>query len=180
MRTSIFAVVLALTFGSRTHVTAQQPRWDAGANLQLGFRYASTTQAHDETAITGTAGLYGEWLSPPHMPFINLGLEIRDERGPIVGPRISSAGSGTWHLYGAGLFGPTHSIYNPGTVVYPYGTKLPDNTRYGVTSEGVVGIDLDLSRHLRWRILELSGASFTGIQGSHWFNIESGVSLHLR
>jgi hypothetical protein len=124
-------------------------------------------------------GLYGEWLRPPHLSSINPGVELRADAGVLVGPRIS-IGGGPWHAYAGGLFGPTHSTYNPGTVTYTYGTSVPDNTRYGVTSEGIFGVEYDLARNCRWRIIELSPASFSGIPGSHPFTVQTGLVLHLR
>jgi hypothetical protein len=111
---------------------------------------------------------------------INLGLELRAEGGVLVGPRISIGGAGPWHAYAGGLFGPTHSTYNPGTVIYPSGTPAPNNTRYGVTSEGIFGVEYDLARNCRWRILELSPANFSGIAGSHPFTVQTGIVVHLR
>jgi hypothetical protein len=124
-------------------------------------------------------GVYGEWLSPPHLALINLGLELRADQGVLVGPRIS-IGHSPWYAYAGGLFGPTHSTYNPGTVIYLSGTPSPDNTRYGITSAGIFGIEHDLARNCRWRIVELAPASFSGIPGSHPFTVQTGIVLHLR
>jgi hypothetical protein len=179
MRPSRLAVLLALSTGLSAYVRAQQPRWDAGAVLQVGLRYSSTPRDKVPQA-PGAIGVYGEWLNPPHLWFVNLGLELRADQGVLVGPRISTGAAGPWHAYAGGLFGPTHSFYSPGIATYAYGTPVTDNTRYGVTSEGIFGIEHDLAHNCRWRIVELTGASFSGIPNSHPFTIQSGIVLHLR
>jgi hypothetical protein len=179
MRSHLLAVAFIFFSGSFLHFHAQQPRWDVGAAFQVGLRYSSTPR-DDVNQLAGAGSLYGEWLSPPHLSFINVGLDLRADRGVLVGPRISTGGSGPWHAYGVGLFGPTQATYNPGTVVYPYGTTPPDMTRYGVTSEGAFGVEVDVSSHCRWRIFELTGASFSGIPDSYPFTLQTGVVLHLR
>jgi hypothetical protein len=179
MRPCHLAIFLTLATGSFARVSAQQPHWDTGAFIQFGLRYTSTPR-DDAAQLPGVAGLYAEWLSPPHLSHVNLGLELRADQGVLVGPRISVGGDGPWHAYIGGLFGPTQSTYNPGTIIYPAGTPPPDNTRYGVTSEAVFGVEHDLCGNLRWRIVELSAANFSGISGSHPFTIQTGVVLHLR
>ena len=160
------------------HTFAQQPRWDAGAHAEFGLLYRSTSQ-DARSPIASAAGIYVEWLRPPHLSLVNVGLELRADAGVLVGPRISTSANGPFHAYLGGLFGPTHSTYNPGTVIYPAGTPPPDDNRDGVTAEGVAGVEADMSAHFRWRIVELTQASFSGISGSHPFSIQTGLVWHL-
>lgn len=176
LRTVLVILVLSISFSGP--IDAQQPKWDTGAFAQLGLRYTSTPR-DDVHQLPGVAGIYGEWLSPPHLSLMNIGIELRADQGVLVGPRISTAAAGPWHAYAGALFGPTHSTYNPGTVMYPSGTPPPDNTRYGVTSEGIFAVEYDIARNCRWRIIEFTGASFSGIPDSHPFTIQSGIVLHL-
>lgn len=157
---------------------AQQTHWDGGAFAEFGLLYPSTSM-DAESPIASAAGIYVEWCRPPHLSAVNLGLELRADAGTLVGPRISTSADGPFHAYIGGLFGPTHSTYNPGTVIYPVGTTPPDENRYGVTSEGVLGVEADMSAHFRWRILELTQASFSGIPGSHPFSVQTGLVWHL-
>jgi hypothetical protein len=175
----LLAVFVALSFALPMHSVAQQPRWDAGAMAEFGLLYRSTS-LDAQSPIAGAVGLYGEWLMPPHLSHINLGLELRVDAGILAGPRISTGADGPLHAYIGALFGPTHSTYNSGTVIYPPGTTPADDNRYGVTSEGVVGVEADLSAHFRWRIVELTQASFSGIPGSHPFSVQTGLVWHLR
>jgi hypothetical protein len=175
----LLAFLIALPFALPLHAAAQQPHWDGGAMAEFGGLYRSTS-LDGQSPIAGAAGIYFEWLRPPHLSLVNLGLELRADNGTLVGPRISTAADGPFHAYIGGLFGPTHSTYNPGTVIYPPGTTPPDNNRYGVTSEGVFGVEADLSAHFRWRIFELTQAKFGGIPGSHPFSVQTGLVWHVR
>lgn len=178
MRHLVFVVVV-VGFGFGVPSVAQQARWDAGAFAELGGLERSTS-LDAESPVAGAAGLYAEWLRPRYLSAVNVGLELRADAGPLVGPHVSTGARGPAHAYAGALFGPTHAMLNPGTVIYPPGATAPTNIRYGVTSEAVLGVEVDLSKHVRWRAIELTQAWFSGIAGSHPFSVQTGIVWHVR
>ena len=93
----------------------------------------------------------------------------------LTGPRIS-ASLGPFQPYAEALFGPNHATYDPthATYVLPSATS-PVVDEHGVTSEGVFGLDYGGGRFFRWRVVEVSFGSFSGIPDSKPYSISTGV-----
>ena len=131
---------------------------------------------------TGLVGGYVEWLRPAVHP----GLDVRGSgntlglQGTLVGPR-ASVGLGSFHPYAEFLAGPNHADYQaPGVTILQPNQLNGSTDREGVTVQGVVGVDADISEHFRWRVLEFSQSRFSGISGSRPSAFTTGIVLRFR
>jgi hypothetical protein len=114
---------------------------------------------------------------------LNPGLDIRyagtasGVYGLLTGPRISGRFE-YFQPYAEALFGVNHAngdlTLSNGSGSGSTGNGSPQDVS-GIASVGVVGLDLRGSGVVHWRVLELSGGSYTGLTGSTLFTISSGV-----
>ncbi len=51
--------------------------------------------------------------------------------------------------------------------------------RVALTSAAVIGIDLDSNEVFRWRVIEFSKETFSGVAGVNPYTITTGIVLHL-
>jgi hypothetical protein len=160
----------------------QSSGFGGGAFLSVGGASSYTPGVVPGIPIS-LAGVYAEWLAPRVHP----GLDLRVAGGAtavcgtLVGPRASVSIARDWlHPYAEALFGPNHAdILSPaGTIIEP-GQQAPNTNRDGVTVQGVVGMDMNLSQHWRWR-LEFTQSRFSGIPGSHPHAVTAGIVVHFR
>jgi hypothetical protein len=183
MRRSFVGVLLSLSSVAAVllgaaETCAQGTKLDGGAALSTGI-YNPNGPSQGGPVAGGVAALFCEWREPRHLSWINLGLEVREERtmstgGVLVGPYVSG-NEGRMHAFAGARFGPAHVIYTtPGIVVNP-----PSVERRGVTSEAVLGLDVDISEHFRWRVFEVSAGSFSGVASSNPVAFQTGLTFHL-
>ncbi len=164
--------LLGLMFFALPRVHAQESGFAGGAFVSLGFE-----TPHDpgnfSIAEVARAGMYGEWLRPRVHP----GLDVREQggtsgiQGTLVGPRASMT-FGRFHPYAEVLFGPTYALLG-----YSGYTEID---RHGITTQGTIGVESDLSRFFRWRIIEFSQSSFSGIPNSNPRAFSTGIVIHIR
>ena len=84
------------------------------------------------------------------------------------------------HPYAEALFGPNHAdIQSTDVTIIVPGQPVPNTNRDGVTIQGVIGLDMDLSQNCRWR-LEFTQSRFSGIPDSHPYAVTTGIVVHFR
>jgi hypothetical protein len=148
------------------------------APLSIGAFYSLGFEKHDASNQPGSvliplAGIYGEWTRYRVHPGLDLRGEAGEEgiRGTLVGPRVSTS----WkilHPYVEGLFGPNHFLLSDST------STLQEEDREGVTKEVAFGLDADVKRYARWRVVEFTYGSFSGVHGSTPHTVSTGIVLH--
>jgi hypothetical protein len=126
----------------------------------------------------GAAGLYGQWNRRGLCPGLDLRLQGNSSylHGALVGPRLAYKPSGdlhAFHPYIEALFGP-NEYPRPAT---PFNSYLPSYR--GITSAVVIGLDGDLTPHVRFRIVEYTRETFTGLAGANPYTVTTGIVLHL-
>jgi hypothetical protein len=173
--------LLSLMLLALPRARGQQAGFAGGAFVSLGFETPHNQGGFfiDEVA---RAGVYAEWLRPRVHP----GLDVRQQvgrggiQGTLVGPRASMT-FGRFHPYAEVLFGPTYADFEPpaGTIIPP-GGPVPGADLRGITTQGTIGIESDLSPYFRWRIIEFNQSSFSGIPGSHPQAFTTGIVFHIR
>ena len=164
--------LLSLVLFALPHAHAQQAGFAGGAFLSLGLEtpHSPGTSCCAEILL---AGVYVEWLRPRVHP----GLDVRGEggtlgvRGTLVGPRASMT-FGRIHPYAEVLIGPNYA-----SLGYSGDTEID---RHGITTQGVIGLELDTSPHVRWRIIEFTQSSFSGIPNSNPRAFSTGIVIHIR
>lgn len=119
------------------------------------------------------AGTYAQWNRFGWCPGLDLRLQggSQNVRGVLVGPRLAYQPRGhSWMLrpYVAALFGPNE--------LSDYGGHADLR---GVTTSGVVGVDIHFDSYVGWRVLEYSKGEFTGIAGVYPQTISTGIVFHI-
>jgi len=160
----------------------QNSGFGGGVFLSVGGQ-SSHTPGVGSGPVIPLVGIYAEWLAPHVHP----GLDLRFEggstgvRGTLVGPRASVSISGDrLHPYAEALFGPNHAdIQSTGVTIIVPGQPVPNTNRDGVTVQGVIGVDMDISQLLRWRF-EFTQSRFSGIPDSHPYAVTTGIVVHFR
>lgn len=126
----------------------------------------------------GAVGLYSQWNRTGFCPGLDLRLQgnTGNLHGALVGPRLAYQSKGQFrdfHPYVEALFGP-NEFPRPSTP----GIAFPPSYR-GVTSAAIIGVDLDSNEVFRWRVIEFSRETFSGLAGVSPYTITTGIVLHL-
>ena len=173
----VIASLLPLSVHAQKHSASGQPPISVGVFGALGLQ---DVNAPGESTFTNgilTLGIYGELPRLPLRPGLDLRCLCGDNgvQGMLTGPRIS-ASLGPFQPYAEALFGPNHADYDPthATYVLP-GAASPVVDEHGVNSEGVFGLDLGSGRFFRWRVVDVTFGSFSGIPDSKPYSVSSGV-----
>ena len=119
--------------------------------------------------------MYGEWLLPsrPSGPRCTPAkLERYGVRGTLVWPT-------RFHDVFGG-FTPPPKLSSGRTYASPEASGDTEIDRHGITTQGIIGVELDTSPHVRWRIIEISQSNFSGIPGSSPRSFSTGIVLHIR
>lgn len=165
---------LALPMRAQKGATPYRERpFPVSGGVLLGLYFENNSvPGSTSTDITLSGGAY---IETTRLRF-NPGLEYRvqnDEStvfGPLAGARVSTHFSAV-HPYAAALFGANHAYTNR--------EFASAEERSGVTSKVLVGVDVDVSPHVRIRLGEFSQGFFTGIPGSQPRAFTTGVVWHL-
>lgn len=146
------------------------PPLSIGAFLTLGLENHDIPNQPSPVSIP-VVGIYGEWTRHRIHPGLDLRAEGGTEgiQGTLVGPRVSTSIYG-FHPYLEGLFGPNHLATSNLT--------QPATDHEGVTKEVAFGLDVGLHGNFRWRLVEFTFGSFSGVHGSTPHAITSGVVMH--
>lgn len=165
----IVASLLPLSVHAQKHSDSGQRPISIGVFGALGLQ--DVNAPGDSTFTNGifTLGIYGELPRLQLRPGLDLRCLCGDNgvQGMLAGPRIS-ASLGPFQPYAEALFGPNHATYSSS----PTAAVLDE---HGVTSEGVLGLDYGSGRFFRWRVVEVSFGSFSGIPDSKPYSISTGV-----
>jgi len=123
-----------------------------------------------------SAGAVGAYLESLHYRF-HPGLEVRGEAGggvlgTLTGPRVSYwFDDGAVSVYMASLFGPQHVV----SITYA-NSQLATQDVEGITSKGVVGVDLFPPQHPHVGMrVEYSQGTFTGIPNQRPRYVLAGI-----
>jgi len=166
---------LSLTLFALPQAHGQETGFAGGVFASFGFE-TPHSPGMGCCVIVPLVGAYVEWLHPRIHP----GLDVRGEAGTLgvtgtlVGPRASMT-FGRIHPYAEILIGPNHADFEPPGG----GPPAPDTDRHGITTQGAIGLELDTSPHVRWRIIEFSQSSFSGIPNSYPRAFTSGIVFHI-
>jgi len=170
----VIASLLPLSVHAQKRSASSQPPVSVGVFDALGLQ--DVNAPGDSTFTNGiwTLGIYGELPRLPLRP--GLGLRClcgaNGAQGMLTGPRIS-ASLGPFQPYAEALFGPNHASYSSSP--YSSSPTAAVQDRHGVTSEGVVGLDFGSGRFFRWRVVDVSFGSFSGIPDSKPYSVSTGV-----
>lgn len=121
--------------------------------------------------------MYGQWTRGGFSPGLDLRWQGNDSylHGVLAGPRLSYRSDGnlrSFHPYVEALFGPNQfSSSLPG--------YDPAAVKTGVTSMGAIGLDVDYTPTIRWRVLEYTKGYFSGGGGLQPYTLSTGIVLHL-
>lgn len=80
-----------------------------------------------------------------------------------------------FHPYAETLFGPDYFTVSQ---VSQSRSPIPLD-KEGITSEVVIGVEADLRRYLRWRVLEFTKGTFSGVSGSQPQSLITGIVIHV-
>ena len=72
------------------------------------------------------------------------------------------------------LFTYVEALFGPNQIYTGSDNTVPSPGRHGITSELVLLIEGELSPHIRWRILEFTQGTFTGIPDSNLRSLTTG------
>jgi len=118
--------------------------------------------------LTASGGAYAEAARFRFRPGVEVRATGGDLEGRLVlaGPRVAHSFFGG-DVYAAGLFGPSHILNGMGTKQIS-----------GVTSEMAFGVERNLGPYVRWRVVEVSAAFFSGASGVQSLAVSTGIVLH--
>ena len=147
----------------------------AGAYAELGLQ--TNDGLNDSVAGIFTLGAYVEFPRVLLRPGVDFRCLCGDNgvRGRLAGPRISVS-TGPLQPYAELLAGPNQQTYTY-TSISP--NNISTNNQYGVTVEGVAGLDLRRGRFLSWRILEVTYGSFSGTANAKPFSLSTGLIVRI-
>lgn len=176
MRTLRIALVLFLPAAAATAQTSNGPA-EVAVYVTVGRQHDTHTAGDPYTF--STAGGYLQYTSRLFQPGLDLRISgsTSSVHGLLVGPRLAFAPRGNFgvlHPYAEALFGPNTFTTVPSQIPF---TSVHQN---GVTSEAVLGLDLDLTPHVRWRALEASFGSFSGIPNAYPISLSTGFTWHFQ
>lgn len=147
----------------------------AGAYAELGLQ--TNDGLNDSVAGIFTLGAYVEFPRVLLRPGVDFRCLCGDNgvRGALAGPRISVS-VGPLQPYAELLVGPNRQTYSY-TSISP--NNIAPNNQYGVTIEGVAGLDLRRGRFLSWRILDITYGSFSGTPNANPFSVSTGLIVRI-
>jgi hypothetical protein len=166
----VIASLLPLSVHAQKHSDSGQPPISVGVfGDVLGLQDVNAPGDSLFNNAILTLGLYAELPRLPLRPGLDLRCLCGDNgvQGMLTGPRIS-ASLGPFRPYAEALFGPNHATYSSSPTA-------AGQDEHGVTSEGVLGLDYGSGRFFRWRVVEVSFGSFSGIPDSKPYSISTGV-----
>jgi hypothetical protein len=165
----VIASLLPLSVHAQKHSASGQPPISVGVFDALGLQDVNAPGDSTFTNAIFALGIYGELPRLPLRPGLDLRCLCGDNgvQGMLTGPRIS-ASLGPFQPYAEALFGPSHATYSSSPTA-------AGQDEHGVTSEGVLGLDYGGGRFFRWRVIEVSFGSFSGIPDSKPYSISTGV-----
>lgn len=176
MRTLGIVLALLLSPVAGTAQTSSGP-FEVALYGTLGRQHDTHTGGDPYNFSTG--GGYLQYTPHLFQPGLDLRLSGSESsvHGVLVGPRLALVPHGNFgviHLYTEALFGPNTftSIQNQ----IPFASV----SHNGVTSEAALGLDLDFSQHVRWRVVEGSFSNFSVIPNSHPTSISTGLVWHFQ
>lgn len=176
MRTLAITLAALFTTAAAGAQTSPGPT-EVGLYLTLGRQHNTHTAGDPYNFSTG--GGYLQYTPHRLQPGLDLRLSgsVSLVHGVLVGPRLALVPRGKFrivHLYTEALFGP--NTFTSVQDQIPF-TSINHN---GITTEAVLGLDLDFSPHVRWRAIEASFSNFSGLPNSHPISLSTGFVWHFQ
>lgn len=175
MRSTEIYLALSLLCCASSEAQSKPRNLSGGIFLAIGAENHDTVTQPSAVNIP-LVGAYVEWARYAIQP----GLDVRGEagtlgvRGTLVGPRLAYRFR-IFHPYAEALFGPNHlEVSPPGK-----STSAQPLDRRGITSEVAIGLEADLHPHIRWRVVEFTKGSFSGVSGSRPQSLTTGLVIRL-
>jgi hypothetical protein len=163
-----------------------EPPVEIGGYVGLGGVLDETSQSYSG-GIAGLAGIYGQWNRNGWCPGLDARLQGNNEdlHGGLFGPRLAYKPEGVlsdFHPYIELLAGPNElpqNAINPATIISPGSGSPTLPSRRGVLVTGAIGLDVNYGTHVRWRVIEFTKGTFTGLAGSQPSTIMTGIVVHV-